>query len=211
VSKIILEKIKMKIMAFVGSPRKNSNVDTLMDKVIEGVKSRTDAEVEKVYLYSADIKNCNGCGLCSPLMGSKDCPIDDDMPGILNRMIEADAYIFGTPNHVHTMTSAMTNFWARLQPLGKMEVIRDDSGKIIGGKSKPLIMGKKAVMVVSQGDFSPSASALLLRVLDSNIKDFQLKKIGEVFSTGNLEKAQVKNNEQDLNLAFTIGQRLAGV
>lgn len=201
----------MKIMAFVGSPRKNSNVDTLMDKVIEGVKSRTDAEAEKIYLYKADIKNCNACGLCSPLMGSKDCPIDDDMPGILSRMIAADAYIFGTPNHVHTMTSAMTNFWARLQPLGKMEVIRDDSGKIIGGKSKPLIMGKKAVMVVSQGDFSPSASALLLRVLDSNIKDFQLKKIGEVFSTGNLEKAQVKNNENDLTLAFTIGQRLAGV
>jgi len=201
----------MKIMAFVGSPRKNSNVDILMDKVIEGVKSKTDAEVEKIYLYSADIKNCNGCGLCSPLMGSKDCPIEDDMPGILNRMIEADACIFGTPNHVHTMTSAMTNFWARLLPLGKMEIIRDDSGKIIGGKSKPLIMGKKAVMVVSQGDFSPSASALLLRVLDSNIKDFQLKKIGEVFSTGNLEKAQVKNNENDLTLAFTVGQRLAGV
>jgi multimeric flavodoxin WrbA len=200
----------MKIMAFVGSPRKNSNVDTLMDKVIEGVKSKTDVEVEKIYLYSADIKNCNGCGLCSPLMGNRDCPIDDDMPGILNRMIEAEAYVFGTPNHVHTMSSAMTNFWARLQPLGKMEVIRDDSGKIIGGKSKPLIMGKKAVMVVSQGDFSPSASALLLRVLDSNIKDFQLKKIGEVFSTGNLEKAQVKNNENDLNLAFTFGQRLAG-
>jgi multimeric flavodoxin WrbA len=201
----------MKIMAFVGSPRKGSNVDILMDKVIEGAQSKTDVEVEKIYLYKADIKNCNACGLCSPLMGSKDCPIDDDMPGILNRMLEADAYIFGTPNHVHTMTSAMTNFWARLQPLGKMEVIRDDSGKIIGGKSKPLIMGKKAVMVVSQGDFSPSASALLLRVLDSNIKDFQLKKIGEVFSTGNLEKAQVKNNENDLTLAFTIGQRLAGV
>jgi multimeric flavodoxin WrbA len=201
----------MKIMAFVGSPRKGSNVDILMDKVIEGAQSKTDVEVEKIYLYKADIKNCNACGLCSPLMGSKDCPIDDDMPGILNRMIEADAYIFGTPNHVHTMTSAMTNFWARLQPLGKMEVIRDDSGKIIGGKSKPLIMGKKAVMVISQGDFSPSASALLLRVLDSNIKDFQLKKIGEVFSTGNLERAQVKNNENDLNLAFTVGQRLAGV
>ena len=166
--------------------------------------------MEKIYLYSADIKNCNGCGLCSPLMGSKDCPLDDDMSGILARMIESDAYVFGTPNHVHTMTSAMTNFWARLQPLGKMEVIRDDAGKIIGGKSNPLIMGKKAVVVVSQGDFSPSASALLLRVLDSNIKDFQLKKIGEIFSTGNLEKAQVKNNEKYLNFAFTIGQRLAG-
>jgi len=198
----------MKIMAFVGSPRKGSNVDTLMDKVIEGAQSKTDVEVEKIYLYTANIKNCNACGLCSPLMGSKDCPIDDDMPGILKRMLEADVFIFGTPNHVHTMTSAMTNFWARLQPLGKMEIIKDDSGKIIGGKSTPLIRGKKAVMVVSQGDFSPSASALLLRVLDSNIKDFQLKKAGEVFSTGNLEKAQVKDKEQDLSLAFSIGQQL---
>jgi len=195
-------------MAFVGSPRKKSNVDTLIDKVIEGAKSATAAEVEKIYLYKADIKNCNACGLCSPLMGSKDCPIDDDMPGILQRMLEADAFIFGTPNHVHTMTAAMTNFWARLQPLGKMEIIKDDSGKIIGGKSTPLIRGKKAVMVVSQGDFSPSASALLLRVLDSNFKDFQLKKTGEVFSTGNLEKAQVKNKEHDLQLAFTIGQQM---
>ena len=198
----------MKIMAFVGSPRKGSNVDTLIDKVIEGVKSKIDAEVEKIYLYKADIKPCNACGLCSPLMGSKDCPIDDDMPGIMQRMLEADAFIFGTPNHVHTMTAAMTNFFARLQPLEKMEIIKDDSGKIIGGKSTPLIRGKKAVMVISQGDFSPSASALLLRVLDSNLKDFQLKKTGEVFSTGNLEKAQVKNKEHDLQLAFNIGQQL---
>ncbi len=198
----------MKIMAFVGSPRKGSNVDTLIDKVIEGVKSKIDAEVEKIYLYNANIKYCNACGLCSPLMGSKDCPIDDDMPGILQRMIEADAFIFGTPNHVHTMTAAMTNFWARLQPLEQMEIIKDDSGKIIGGKSTPLIRGKKAVMVISQGDFSPSASALLLRVLASNLKDFQLRKTGEVFSTGNLEKAQVKNKEHDLQLAFNIGQQL---
>lgn len=198
----------MKIMAFVGSPRKGSNVDILIDKVIEGAQSKTKVEIEKIYLYQANIKDCNACGLCSPLMGSKDCPIDDDMPGILQRMIEADAFIFGTPNHVHTMTAAMTNLWARLQPLGKMEIITDDEGKIIGGKSTPLIRGKKAVMVVSQGDFSPSASALLLRVLDSNIKDFQLKKAGEVFSTGNLEKAQVKNNEHDLQRAFSIGQQL---
>jgi multimeric flavodoxin WrbA len=199
----------MKIMVFIGSPRKGSNVDILIDKVIEGAKSKTDVDVEKIYLYEADIRDCNGCMACSPLQGNKDCPIKDDMQGILKRMVEADAFIFGSPNHCHTMTSAMTNLWARMMPLGKMEVIRDDSGKIIGGEAHPLIRGKRAVMVVSQGDFSPSASALVLRVLDSNIKDFQLKKVGEVFSTGNLEKAQVKSKEEDLRLAFAIGERLA--
>jgi hypothetical protein len=66
-------------------------------------------------------------------------------------------------------------------------------------------------MVVSQGDFTPSASALLLRVLDSNIKDFHLKKVGEVFSAGNLQRAQVKDKQDDLNLAFETGVRLAAV
>ena len=58
-------------MAFVGSPRKGSNVDILIDKVIEGVQSKTAAEVEKIYLYQANIKDCNACGLCSPLDGKQ--------------------------------------------------------------------------------------------------------------------------------------------
>jgi multimeric flavodoxin WrbA len=198
----------MKIMSFVGSPRKGSNVDLLIDKVIEGAQSKTDVEAEKIYLYEADIKNCNGCMLCTALKGDKDCPIKDEMPGILNRMVGANAFVFGSPNHCHTMTSAMTNLWARMMPLNKMEVFRDDAGNIIGGEARSAIRGKKAVLVFSQGDFSPSASALALRVLSSNINDFQLKKIGEVFSTGNLERAQVKDRAEDLKLAFVMGERL---
>ncbi|MFC1592339.1 flavodoxin family protein [Thermodesulfobacteriota bacterium] len=201
----------MKIIAFVGSPRKGSNVDLLIDQVIEGARSKTEVEAEKIYLYSADIQNCNACGVCSPLQGNKDCPLQDDMVALYPRMQAADAFIFGSPNHVHTITAAMTNLFARMQPLIKMEVIRDESGKIVDGRSNSLIQGKKAVMVVSQGDFSPSASALVLRCLDSNIKDFRLKKIGEVFSTGNLERAAVKQKEADLQQAFARGVRLAVV
>ena len=199
----------MKIMSFVGSPRKGSNVDILMDTVIKGVKSKTEADCEKIYLYDSDIKDCTGCMLCTALKGGKDCPLRDDMAEILNRMVEADAFIFGSPNHVHSISSALTNLFCRMQPLIKMNVLRDESGNIIGADSTCLISGKKAVMVASQGDFSLSASALLLRVLDSNIKDFKLKKIGEVFSTGNLEKAQVLGKEADLTWAFEIGVRLA--
>ena len=65
----------MKIMAFVGSPRKGSNTDLLIDQVIEGAKSASAVEVEKVYIYDADIKYCAGCGAHSILQGSKDCPL----------------------------------------------------------------------------------------------------------------------------------------
>jgi multimeric flavodoxin WrbA len=201
----------MKLMAFVGSPRKGSNVDTLIDKVIEGVKSKLEVEVEKIYLYEADIKSCTGCLACTAFKGGQECPLRDDMAGILKRIIAADMLIFGSPNHVHSMSSALTNLFCRMQALIKMEVVKDDAGKIIGADSTTLISGKKAVMVVSQGDFSPSQSALLLRALDSNLKDFKLKKTAEVFSTGNLEKAQVKSKEADLQQAFEAGVRLAAM
>lgn len=201
----------MQLMAFVGSPRRGSNVDSLIDKVIEGAKSKAAIDVEKIYLYEADIKNCFGCLACTAMKGGKDCPLHDDMAGILKRMLDAHMFIFGSPNHVHSMSAALTNLFCRMQPFIKMEVIRDASGKIISADSKTLIAGKKAVMVVSQGDFSPSQSALLLRAIDSNFKDFKLKKVAEVFSAGNLEKAQVMSKEADLKLAFDAGAKLAAL
>jgi multimeric flavodoxin WrbA len=199
----------MKIMAFVGSPRKGSNVDVLIGRVVDGARDKTDIDVEKIYLYEADIKNCNGCLACTALKGGQECPLPDDMAGILERMLQADVFVFGTPNHVHSMSAGLTNLFCRMQPLIKMDIKRDDTGKIIGADSKTLISGKKAAVVVSQGDFSPTQSALVLRAVDSNLKDFKLKKVGEVLSTGNLEKAAVKDKPYDLDLAFSIGARLA--
>jgi hypothetical protein len=105
----------------------------------------------------------------------------------------------------------MTNFIARMMPLLKMEVTRDTSGTIIDAKSKPLVQGKKAVMVVSQGDPWPTSSSLVLKILDDNIKDFQMRKVGEVFSMFNLEMGAVKSKKPDLDQAFAMGVRLAVV
>ena len=201
----------MKLMAFVGSPRKGGNTDTLIDKVIEGARSKTTVEAEKIYLYEANINYCTACGLHTVLKGSKECPLDDDMKGILKRMEQADAFIFGSPNHGRTISAAMTNFIARMMPLLKMEVTRDTSGTIIDAKSKPLVQGKKAVMVVSQGDPWPTSSSLVLKILDDNIKDFQMRKVGEVFSMFNLEMGAVKSKKPDLDQAFAMGVRLAVV
>ncbi len=197
-----------KIMAFVGSPRKGSNTDILIDRVIEGARSTGDCEVEKIYLYESDIRYCTGCGVHTVLQGGKDCPIKDDMPGILQRMQEADGFVFGSPNHGRTISAGMTNFFARMMPLLKMHVEKDEHGNITHAEARPLVKGKKAVMVVSQGDFVASSSALLLLVLEANLRDFQIRKVGEVLSTGNLHRAQVQDKPADLQQAFAAGTRL---
>lgn len=199
----------MKIMAIVGSPRKGSNTDLIIDKVIEGARSQAEVEAEKVYIYESDIKYCTACGVHSVLQGSKPCPLKDDMAGILERMQEADAFIFGSPNHSRTVSAGMSNFLSRMMPLLKMHVERDEAGNIIHAEARPLIKGKKAVSVISQGDFSPCSSALVLLVLDTNLKDFQLMKVGEILSTGNLQRAQVKDKPEILEQAYAIGAGLA--
>jgi multimeric flavodoxin WrbA len=199
----------MKLMAIVGSPRKGSNTDLLIDKVIEGARSAAAVEVEKIYIYDANIKYCTGCGAHSILQGSKDCPLQDDMAGILQRMQEADGLIFGSPNHGRTISAGLTNFFSRMMPLLKMHVERDHAGNIVYAESRPLIRGKKAVIVVSQGDNIASSSALVLMILDANLRDFHLKKAGEVFSMFNLKRGQVAEKPADLSTAFAAGVRLA--
>ena len=198
----------MKIMAVLGSPRKGGNTDLLIDKVIEGAESAGNVDVKKVYIYSSDIRYCTGCGLHNVLFGSKECPSKDDMPGILEQMKDSDAFIFGTPNHCRTISAGLTNFFSRMMPLLKMEVEKDEAGNIIDATANPLIKGKKAVTVISQGDYSPSSPALVFMVLDSNLRDFQLRKAGEIISTGNLHRVSVKDKEEDLQKAFEAGVRL---
>jgi len=199
----------MKLMAIVGSPRKGSNTDILVDRVIAGAASKISVESEKVYLYDQDINYCNACGAHTFFQGQKDCPLRDDMADILVRMQQADAFIFASPNHGRTISAALTNFFARMMPLLKMHVEYDPQGTIVHAEARPLIKGKKAVSIVSQGDFSPSSSALVLLVLDANIRDFHLHKVGELLSTGNLQRAQVQDKPADLEQAFEIGVRLA--
>ena len=201
----------MKLMAFVGSPRRGSNTDLLIDRAIAGAQSLGTIDAEKIYLYEADIKTCTGCLACTALKGSQPCPLKDAMDAVLCRMEQADAFIFGTPNHVHSMSAGLVNLFCRMQPLIKMDVIRDAFGVIIGADATTRIKGKGAVVIVSQGDFSYTQSALIFRALDSNMRDFQLKKIAEVFSAGNLERAAVNDKPADLAAAFAAGAKLAGM
>jgi multimeric flavodoxin WrbA len=199
----------MKLIAFVGSPRKGSNTDILIDQVIAGVKSKREVDVEKVYIYEANIKYCTGCMAHTVLGGSKECPIKDDMKGIIERMKTSDAFIFGTPNHGRTISAGLTNFLARVFPVNHWNITYDDEGKAISAIVTSDIEEKKVVSVISQGDPWPSSSALVMKVLDDNLKDLKLDKVGEVFSMNNLRKGEVVNRKQDMDLAFAQGVRLA--
>ena len=130
------------------------------------------------------------------------------MDELLEQIQASDAFIFGTPNHMRTVTAPMLNFLARMLPLLRYEIEYDAKGIMIGAEGISRIQDKKAAMVISQGDpfFS---SPLVHMVLERNLRDFRLKLVGDVISSGNLQKQDVAAKAEDLQKAFELGAKLA--
>jgi multimeric flavodoxin WrbA len=199
----------MKLVAIIGSPRKGGNTELLVDKVVEGCGSTAAVAVEKIVITDKNIQQCNGCLTCTfPPPGTGKCVLRDDMDELLDHIQASDALIFGTPNHMRTVSAPMLNFLARMLPLLRYEIEYDAKGNMIGAEGISRIQDKKAAMVISQGDpfFS---SPLVHMVLERNLRDFRLKLVGDVISTGNLQKQDVAAKAEDLQKAFDLGAKLA--
>ncbi len=63
-------------------------------------------------------------------------------------------------------------------------------------------------MVISQGE-PFFCSSLVYEVLENNLKDFNLKRAGNVISMDNLEEGEVAKRKDDLKKAFALGVNLA--
>ena len=58
----------MKVMAINGSPRKDWNTATMLQKALEGSASR-GAETELIHLYDLQFQGCTSCFSCKVLNG----------------------------------------------------------------------------------------------------------------------------------------------
>lgn len=84
-------KSKIKLLAIIGSQRKNGNSYLLAKTILESTK--TDYEI--IQLTEKKIKFCNLCGKCE----HEKCPLDDDFNQILEKLKEADGIIFSFPRY----------------------------------------------------------------------------------------------------------------
>lgn len=105
----------MKIIAINGSPRKNKNTAILLKKALEGAESH-GAKTELVHLYDLDYKGCISCFACKLKNGKSygECALKDGLTPILEKVVDADAIILGSPIYFGSMTGAMHSFLERL-------------------------------------------------------------------------------------------------
>ena len=82
-----------RVLGVVGSPRRGSNTEILVDKVLAGAED-AGAQTKKVILSSLDVKPCRACDACQK---TGQCVQKDDFPSLLEEMQRCDVWVLGTP------------------------------------------------------------------------------------------------------------------
>jgi len=173
----------MKITALVGSPRKNSNTDILVDRILEA-GAKKGYVTEKFYLYDYQIKPCIDCRACK--RGELECVIMDDMRKIYGSLDDADVIIFGTPVYFYGPTGPMKTLIDRLRPY-------------IANKK---LNGKKGILVVPSEE-GPICTEPLVELYKMSFHYLGVEYLGAVLATA-YEKAEVLEKPDELSLVKDI-------
>ncbi|OQY49987.1 MAG: NADPH-dependent FMN reductase [Desulfobacteraceae bacterium 4572_89] len=96
----------MKIILLQGSARKKGNTAKVLGWVEEEF-STLGHEVESIYLASKKLKGCLGCAKCKEKPDEIGCIQKDDIPNILEKMVQAQAVVFASPLYFWGVTAQL--------------------------------------------------------------------------------------------------------
>jgi len=86
----------MKITILQGSARKKGNTARVLTWA-EKELINLGHDVDSIYLHPKNLKGCLGCGKCKEKSDSIGCVQKDDVPEVLEKMINSQLVIFSSP------------------------------------------------------------------------------------------------------------------
>jgi Multimeric flavodoxin WrbA len=180
----------MKVIGFVGSPRKKGNTQLLVEKVLTG-SAAVGAETKIYNLNDLNIKSCQACNFCKT---HDHCIQKDDMTQLYEELIKADAVVIGSPIYMGYVSAQTKLFLDRLYAFFNP------------GAVSRLPRGKKGALVFAQGG---GYDIEVLNDLAKRINGlFGIEFKGIVGGNGMNELGIVENNGELMNKAFELGKEL---
>ena len=96
----------MKVVAINGSPRREGNTANMLEMALKPLSDK-GIETEIVHIGGKAVRGCTGCRQCRQLEGHR-CVIDSDIVNsCIEKMVEADAIILGSPTYFADVTAEM--------------------------------------------------------------------------------------------------------
>jgi multimeric flavodoxin WrbA len=111
----------MKVIAFNGSARKDGNTAILLQRALNTIEAES-IETELIQIAGQQIRGCTACKTCFETKNQR-CIIEDDKVNeYIQKMINADGILLGSPTYFGMMSPEMkalidrAGFVARAQP-----------------------------------------------------------------------------------------------
>jgi multimeric flavodoxin WrbA len=109
----------MKVVIFNGSPRKEGNTHQCLQMVIKELE-KSGIECEYIWIGMDNIQGCISCYQCAKNL-DKRCGVNTDkLNEYLEKMIEADGIILGSPTYFADMSARMKALIERAGLVSKM-------------------------------------------------------------------------------------------
>lgn len=100
----------MKVMLFNGSPKAKGCTYTVLAEVAKTLEEN-GVETEILHIGGHITAGCKGCGYCGK---TGKCITEDVLNEVMDKVKQADGYVFGSPVHYAAASGDMTSFLDRL-------------------------------------------------------------------------------------------------
>lgn len=186
----------MKVLAINASPRIKGNTDLLLDRVLEGARSK-GADTEKIILNRLKFVPCQEC---KDMPNDGSCNVQDDMQDVYRKIRGADAVIFASPIFFGSLSAQAKMMIDRFQCAWRAKyILKKDNGykKITGAFI--------CVEASSRKDFLENARAIARNFFATINAGYKY----ELFCQGIEGKGDILKHPVYLKKAFGIGAKIS--
>lgn len=172
------------------------------------------AVVERIRLSELDIRHCTGCKMCR-LTGA--CKVDDDLPGLAEKMARSDGVIFGVPAYFRKADRSLQAVMDRLSSFFS------DSGQLrLPGFSESEVpsvpvarAARRAVIITATSAPEPIATFFgyntgPIRELRQSLGSGGIRTVGSLAVAGTWSKSRPDLDVWECDKAESLGRVLAG-
>ena len=180
----------MKILALIGSPRKNSNCEVIVDEIAKGAEENGH-EVVKYIIQDLDIAPCSGCELCRK---GKDCRYTDDGTEIIDQLADGAGVILASPIYFGQMSA-------------QAKTIVDRFYSIFNNPDKSFSEDAKAAIVLTHaypGDYDAYLQLTITQPFKNNT---EMEFIGAIDAGDVKFPGDVKEKPEILKEAYELGKK----
>ena len=180
----------MEILALIGSPRKNSNCEIIVDEIAKGAEENGHT-VTKYIIHNLNVAPCSGCELCNK---GKDCRYEDDGTEIIDKLANGASVILASPIYFGQMTA-------------QAKTIVDRFYSIFNNPEKSFSKDAKAALVLTHaypGDYDDYLQLTITQPFKNNT---EMEFIGAL-DVGDVKfPGDVKEKEDVLKEAYELGKK----